>query len=484
MDHINEYLKVTFCGGVGSVTGANFLLEGRRQDSSESPDGITRSTFKLLVDCGMEQGTMRADSANHAPFIYKPAEIDLLLVTHAHMDHVGRIPKLVRDGFRGVIYSTPETQQIAVLMLQDALKLTTQEAMQKKIPPLFEEADLKKTFSLWKSIPYHVPTILSPGYEVYLKDAGHVLGSTMYELTYTAPPGVLDNKGLPYKRKVVFTGDLGNSPTPLLRDTEDIVDADYMLMESVYGDRNHEDRDIRLQKLHDAIEANTEKGGVLLIPVFSLEKSQEILFEIHKLFEEKKLHPTPIYLDSPLAIKITDLYKKLHTDFNDEAEADLKRTHDLFNFPGLHIVEDAEASKAIKYAPSPKIIMAGSGMSNGGRIQHHEQNYLGDPKTTLLLIGYQAAGTLGRKIQDGTKDIEIYNQTVHVHAAIEHIDGYSSHKDSDHLVDFVSKGADKFRKVFVVMGETKSSLFLVQRLRDYLGVNAVHPEEGDSVVLD
>jgi metallo-beta-lactamase family protein len=469
-------LRLTFCGGVGSVTGANFLLEGPRQDRT----GI----LKILVDCGMEQGGPLAEAANKKPFIYDPKTADILLVTHAHMDHVGRIGKLIHDGFNGTIYSTPETRELSTLMLEDALKLTTQKAEEEKRPPLFTETDIVKAFSIWKTIPYHTATTISPGYDVYLKDAGHVLGSTMYELTYTAPQGVVDKKGLPYKRKIVFTGDLGNSPTPLLKDTEAIEDADYMLMESVYGDRNHEDRELRQEKLEQAIDANTARKGTLLIPSFSLEKTQELLYEIHKMYDEKRLQRTPVYLDSPLAIKLTEMYRKMQSDYNPSVTAEIAKGHDIFNFPGLRIVADADESKSIKYAPSPKIIIAGSGMSSGGRILHHELNYLGDKNTTLLLIGYQAIGTLGRQIQEGAKNVQIYGRDVKVNAAIEHIDGYSSHKDSDHLVEFVEPLSEKVRQVFVVMGETKSSLFLVQRLRDYLGVNATHPNEGDTVVLE
>lgn len=481
IDHTSEILadgklRLTFCGGVGSVTGANFLLEGPIRDE--------KKILKILVDCGMEQGGPLADQANKKPFIYDPKTADILLITHAHMDHVGRMGKLIHDGFNGVIYSTPETRELSTLMLADALKLTIQEAEEKKIPPLFTEADINKVFDLWRTIPYHTSTTLSPGYEVYLKDSGHVLGSCMYELTYTAPEGVFDKKGDVYKRKIVFTGDLGNSPTPLLRDTEVIEDADYLLMESVYGDRNHEDRDLRQEKLEQTLDANTARKGTLLIPSFSLEKTQELLYEIHKMFDEKKLEKVPVYLDSPLAIKLTEMYRRMHTQYNDGAEAELKKGHDIFNFPGLKIVADTDESKAIKYAPSPKIIIAGSGMSNGGRILHHELNYLNDKNTTLLLIGYQAIGTLGRRIQEGEKRVQIYGRDVQVNAAIEHIDGYSSHKDSDHLVEFVEPLSGKVRQVFVVMGETKSSLFLVQRLRDYLGVNATHPNEGDTVILE
>ncbi len=463
-----EKLSLTFCGGVGSVTGANFLLTG--------PVLGGEGSVHMLVDCGLEQGNHEAELNNRKPFIYKPSEIDFLLITHAHMDHIGRIPKLVRDGFRGVIYSTPETKALSQLMLADALKLTTQAAERAHLPPLYEEQDVRESFNLWKTISYHTSTSIAPGYSVYIKDAGHVLGSSMYEVTYTA-------EGEDRRRKIVFTGDLGNSPTPLLRDTEDITDADYMVMESVYGDRNHEDREHRLQKLTQVILENKKRGGVLLIPIFSLEKTQELLYEIHKLIEHRIVPSMPIYLDSPLAIQLTEIYKHMERDFNDAARKEDEK-HDIFSFPGLHVTTTSEESKAIVRSEGAKIIMAGSGMSNGGRIQHHEVHYLSNPNNTIVFIGYQAVGTLGRVIQEGAKQVEVLGTMLDVKAHIENISGYSSHKDSDHLIEFVEKSADTLKKVFVVMGETKASLFLVQRLRDYLGVNAVHPEEGAVVSLE
>ncbi len=463
-------LSLTFCGGVGSVTGANFLLTG----PSKRVEG---KKVRILVDCGLEQGTHEAQKNNRKPFIYEPSEADFLLITHAHMDHIGRVPKLVKDGFSGIIYSTPETKALSEIMLADALKLTGQEALKADLEPLYEAEDVQKAFSLWKTIPYHTNKELSPGYSAYLKDSGHVLGSAMFELTYSA-------EGKDKIRKIVFTGDLGNSPTPLLRDTETISDADYLIMESVYGDRNHEDREARRQKLRDVIAENAARGGTLIMPVFSLEKTQELLFEIHKLSDAREIPQIPVYLDSPLAIKLTEVYRRMSKDFNADAKGELMHGHDIFDFPGLRITRSAEESKAIAEDHSAKIVMAGSGMSNGGRIQHHETHYLGNPDNTIVFIGYQAAGTLGRAIQDGAKEVEIYGQKVAVRARISKIDGYSSHKDSDRLIEFVEKTADTAKKVFVVMGETKASLFLVQRLRDYLGVNASHPEEGDTVILE
>lgn len=477
---LKELARITFCGGVSSVTGANFLLEVVKFSKKTNKT----ASFKVLIDCGMEQGSEKAKIYNNSPFIFDPKEVDMLLVTHAHMDHIGLIPKLVKHGFRGTIYSTPETRDLCVFMLDDALKLVTQEAAHAKVDPIYGPEDLHLAFDLWKTIPYHKDFELFDfangetdldKVTVYLKDAGHVLGSSMFEIRVP-----LNGQ----KRKFLFTGDLGNSPAPILKDTESIEGVDYVVMESVYGDRNHEDRALRLKKLQQAIEDTIDRGCVMLVPSFSLEKTQEVLYEINKLFEDGIIKEIPVYLDSPLATKLLPTYKKYIKDYNQEASDRRMHGDDLFNFKTLHIVADAEESKAIKFAKSPKIIMAGSGMSTGGRIQHHELNYLSDANTMILFMGFQAIGTLGREIRDGNKEVEIYGHKVKVHAEIRTIDGYSGHKDSDHLQEFVATTADTVKKVFVTMGETKSALFLVQRLRDYLGVNAVHPEQGDTVELD
>ncbi len=452
-----EKLKLTFCGGADSVTGANFLLESEK--------------YKILVDCGLEQGDQNAFAINRRPFTYDPAVVDVLMVTHAHIDHVGKIPKLLKDGFKGKIYSTSETKELAVLMLADSLKLLSQEAERHGVLPIYEEKDVRASFDLWQSIPYHQATEILPGYSVYLKDAGHVLGSAMIELTHNG-------------KKMVFTGDLGNSPSPLLRDTENITDADYLLMESVYGDRNHEPIPERQSKFEDVIEDTVKRNGILIIPTFSLEKAQIIIYEMNTLIEAGRIPVVPVYVDSPLAIKITEIYKEHSNDFNSETQAAVKRGDDIFNFPKLHFTSTSEESKQIFRTPNPKIVIAGSGMSNGGRIQHHEVNYLSDPNNTLLFIGYQAAGSAGRQIEDGARSINLLGQNVQIKCQIAKIDGFSSHKDSEHLFQFVENTADTVKKVFVVMGESKSALFLVQRLRDYLGLNAFHPREGESVMLE
>ncbi len=464
-----EPTSLKFCGGVGSVTGANFLLRTGGKN--------------ILIDCGLVQGSQFADEENKKPFVYDPASIDFLLITHAHIDHIGRIPKLVADGFKGKILSTPETQALVKLMFDDALKIIENECRETGTLPLYEHKDVVATLELWSSVNYHENRVLFEGVSVFPMDAGHVLGSAMYKITFSVPSPL--SKGGTERgseiRTIVFTGDLGNSPTPLLKDTEELPEVDYLVMESVYGDRNHEDREARQHRLQDVIIATAKRKGTLVIPTFSLEKTQTLLYEFHELEEKHSIPVLPVFLDSPLAVEITNVYQRMRNDFNSSA---LSEGPDIFKFPRLKHVVHSEESKAIAHVPPPKIIIAGSGMSNGGRVLHHEINYLPGSQNTLLLVGYQSAGTLGRQIQDGAKEVYINGQKVSVHAHIETISGYSSHKDSDNLVAFVEPSAKKLKKVFVVMGEPKSALFLVQRLRDYVGVNAVHPELGEETILE
>jgi metallo-beta-lactamase family protein len=451
----SKTLKLTFAGGTGSVTGANFLLEGDDK--------------KFLIDCGLEQGSKEADAANWKPFIYDPSTIDALFITHAHIDHIGRIPKLVYDGFKGTIYSTIPTKEITELMLADTANILGH-GENESLKEIYSEKILAQVFKNWQVIDYHQDLTIGAFIFRY-RDAGHVLGSGMLEIVYN-------------NKKIIFTGDLGNSPSPLLRDTEPIKNVDFLIMESVYGDRNHIARNERRVRLQETIQDNYKRKGTLVIPTFSLERAQELLFEIDQLLEHDRVPEMPIFFDSPLGIRLTKVYGKYGRYFNDFARKQIGGGDDIFNFPGLKSTLLTQESKDILAVPDPKIVIAGSGMSNGGRVLHHEAHYLPDPKDTLLLTGYQSQGTLGRMIQDGNKEVHINGQTIPVRANIVFIDGYSGHKDSDHLIQFVEQTADTVQKVFVVMGEPKSSLFLTQRLRDYLGVNAYAPEEGDVVELD
>lgn len=475
---MEQKLKLTFYGGVGATTGANIMLNF--------------ASHKILIDCGILQGAKNSEVKNSEPFKYNPAEVDFLLITHAHMDHIGKVPKLVRDGFRGKIISTIETKELAGPMLEDALKVMKARHPNKT---LFDGADIDKALALWEGRSYGEKVDLFDGCFLQMQDAGHILGSAICSVTC----GGGENK-----RTIAFTGDLGNSPSPLLPDTEFPKGVDYMVMESVYGDRNHESKTERRQKLKQAILVGIKRGGTMVIPAFSIERTQVLLYELNNMIEDKEIPQIPVFLDSPLAEKVTHIYQKYQKDFKLSVQKEIKAGDDIFDFPGLKIVKNARESEEIEKIVGPKIILAGSGMSEGGRVVNHEAYFLPDPNATIILVGYQSMGSLGRAIQDGVKEVFIENdgdrsngkEKVKVRATIENITGYSSHKDSEHLLEFVEAvshsgtGEDgersrtmRLKKVFVIMGEPKSSLFLTQRIRDYLDIDAVYPEEGKEYEL-
>jgi len=450
-------VNLTCIHGAGEITGSNFLLE--------------IAETKLLVDCGLIQGERFAEEENREPFPFDPKQIKYLFITHAHIDHIGRIPKLVRDGFEGTIFSTPETLSLARVMLADSYRVLLDEAKVEGREELFSLADLDHALGFWSTIPYHERRKFDEGFKVYFKDAGHVLGSAIIEIEING-------------KKIVFCGDLGNTPTPLLKDTEEVTDATYMLMDSVYGDRDHESLIIRRRKFEEVVKSSIKRGGVLVIPAFSMERTQVLIYELNNMVEGKRIPLIPVFIDSPLAIAVTAIYKAKMGDFNPEIQNQIKGGDNIFQFPKLKMCHTAEDSKAIAHVPGPKIIIAGSGMSNGGRVVHHERNYLPDPKSTILLVGYQAVGTLGRRLQDGTKEVVLYKETIPVRARIEKIDGFSAHKDSTRLLEFAEKSADSLKILFIVLGEPRSSLFLVQKLREYLGINAICPERNKKYELE
>ncbi len=447
--------KLSFFGGAQEITGANYLLETER--------------CKALIDCGFFQGHKINEDKNDAPFSYTPASIDALFVTHAHLDHIGRIPKLVKEGFKGKIFSTPPTRDLSQLMLIDSLGVISKEAKRnKKEKLIYSEKDVDETMKKWEVVDYHNNFEIN-GLKIIFREAGHILGSAMVEIVVPAANSA----------KIVFTGDLGNSPNPILKDAEKIIDANFLIIESTYGDKKHEELDDINLLLERIIEDTIKAKGVLMIPAFSIERTQKLLFEINNLVEHGRIPNTPIFLDSPLAIKATDIYKKYQNYFNEKAKKIIRSGDELFNFPNLKMTLTTEESKSINDVPLPKIIIAGSGMSIGGRIIHHERRYLSDRRNTLLLVSYQSVGSLGRYLQEGAKTVNILGDIVPVKAQIKNIPGYSAHPDIEKLFDFVSCASNCLEKVFVVQGELKSSLFFVQRLRDYLGIDASVPKYGD-----
>ncbi len=455
-------MKIIFYGGARSVTGANYLLD----------NGKT----KILVDCGLNQGTRYAEELNYQAFKYNPAEIEYVFITHSHIDHIGRLPKLYKDGFRGKVFTTTATRDMMAIALPDNFNKIKDEAKMMGHEQLFGQEDMDGLMSLVEGVFYEEKIKLD-GAVAILHDAGHILGSAIVEIQWQSE-GEL--------KKIYFSGDLGNPPTPLLRPTQAVTDADYIVIESAYGDRVHEDRKERKGKLTAVIKATIERKGVLMIPSFAIERTQELLYELNELVNDKIIPRVPVFVDSPLAIKMIAAYKKHPEYFNKETEYLINSGDDVFNFPGLKLTSTTEESKAINDVPVPKIIIAGSGMSQGGRIWHHEIRYLPDPASTILFVGYQVDGSLGRRIQTGEKEVKIMGQAIPVNCHIENISSYSAHADQLGLLRWVGGstiqggGTGHLKKVFVVQGEDESARTLANLIHEKYNIEAVAPtqEEG------
>lgn len=449
-------MKLHFYGGARWVTGSNYLLE-------------TQKT-KILVDCGLFQGGRDARKMNQQEFSYNPSQVEAVLVTHAHIDHIGRLPYLVKKGFKGKIFATKPTKDFAKAMLFDAEEINYEISRTTGKEPFYNRSDVEKTLGLFQGIDYGEKIKLNNEISFCFRDAGHVLGSAIIEVWAE-------------NQKIVFSGDLGNPPVPILRPTEFIKEADYVLVESTYGDRIHEDKKKRKGLLENIIENVAAQKGTLLIPSFALERTQEVLYELNELVENHCIPQMPIFLDSPLAIKLTEIYQKYPEYFNQKADDLIKSGDDIFKFPGFKMTRTIVESKQINQVNPPKIILAGSGMSTGGRILHHEIQYLSDPKNTLLIVCYQVPGTLGRKILDGAKTVRIFGQEVPVKLQIKAIGGYSAHADKKALCYWVRQMKDSLKKVFVVHGEEGPAMALSQYIEDHLGLPTQVPEIGQVVEL-
>ncbi len=462
-------MKLHFCGGAGVVTGVNYLLETK--------------AGKILVDCGLFQGSRELEKENFEAFSYNPREIKAVIVTHSHLDHIGRLPQLVKFGFTGKIYATPPTIDFTHLILDDSVRVLEEKANKADVLPLFSRFEVDELMKRFVPVDYYKKTEILSNVNFTYHDAGHILGSAIVDLE------VIEKKIYPEQsRRIVFSGDLGNPPAPLLRPPDFLAEADYVLVESTYGDRNHESPQECKDKIERVIEDAMSRGGVLLIPSFALERTQQLLYHFNDLVEHHRIPIVPVYIDSPLATRITEVYKKYPQYFNRETNSEIDSGDDIFNFPGLRFTMSSKESKAINDTKPPKIIIAGSGMSQGGRIVHHEVRYLSDPINTLLLVTYQADGTLGRKIAEGAKKVEILDQEVVIRARVEKISGYSAHADQRFLMNWLGhfekssygRGNNAgIKKVFVVQGETEAANTLGSLIRDELGVDSQIPGRND-----
>ena len=474
-------MKITFLGAAKTVTGSNFLVEAAGK--------------KFLVDCGMYQGKITEELENSDPFIYDVSQIDFMLLTHAHIDHSGRIPKLYNDGYRNPVYATKATCDLCEIMLPDSGHIQEVEIEWKNrkrmregldpLPPLYTAEDAYKTLEIFRPVQYDDIVEIDDNISVRFNDAGHMLGSAIIEIWVTE-----DGK----TTKAVFTGDLGNNDLPLLDSPTMISNADYLIMESTYGSRLHMRNDDKAKMFLDIVAETLEKGGKVVIPSFAVGRTQEILYEIDKLKEDlgqdeefykkyEKIMNVPVYVDSPLAISATEVFKKNTELFEEEIQEKIKRGDNPLEFRELHFTQTAEESKALNMDTSPAIILSASGMCEVGRIKHHLKHNLWDPNNTILFVGYQAPGTLGRSIVDGATKVKIFGEEIAVNARVEYIEGYSGHADQTWLLNFVYSFTNPPKHIFLVHGEEEGQEILKQKIEETSECKVSIPNFGDSFEL-
>lgn len=450
-------MHITFLGAAHEVTGSCYLLE-------------TQKT-RILVDCGMFQGSNFNEGKNHDAFPFDPSTIDAVLVTHPHLDHVGRIPKLVRDGFSGHIYMTKAACELAKLIWDDAYSIMTYNHKKFQQPVLFDTEDIATAEAASRGVDYHDSVEIGDVKATWY-DAGHIFGSSFIEI---------EAEG----KRVVVSGDIGNENLPIVKDTEHLPkDIDVLLCESTYGDRVHEPMDEGETLLLRLIKEGAARGGTIMMPSFSLERTQEILYRLHDASEHDKTLPhIPIFLDSPLAIKALATYKKYPEYYDTDAAKEVRRGDDFLSFPELTLTPTVEESKRINGVPGPKMIIAGSGMMNGGRIVHHAFRYVSDPASTLIIVGYQAEGTLGRKLYEGASRVKIFGEDVPVRCTIKAIGSFSAHGDQKKLLSWVGSSGTAPKQVFCVHGEAHAATELAHRIRDQYQVETFVPEAGETVEI-
>lgn len=449
-------MQVTFYGATEQVTGSQYVVE-------------TTAGTKLLIDSGLFQGGDDNWKANFDPFDFTPSEIDALVLTHAHLDHCGRIPKLVREGFNGKIIGTTPTLELARLLLEDSVRIIEEHAREQGLPTLYDAQDVMDAVQLFAPIGYHEPIQIKDA-QIELRDAGHILGSAI---------ALIDADG----KRVVFSGDLGNAPVPLLFPTEYIDAADMVVMESTYGARTHEDKQTRTALLKQVIHDVVDNGGVLMIPAFALERTQELLYEMNQMVENKEIPKVPIFLDSPLAIKATAVFQQQKGYLNEATRVEMA-SDNIFQFPGLTFTEAAAESKSINNIKAPKIIIAGSGMAEGGRIVHHIERYIEGSQNHYLIIGYQVEGTLGRQLRDGAKTVKVNGKELQVRATVSAIGGYSAHADREKLTDWVLRyNQQRLKNVCITHGELSQATELQKHLQQQMTAQVIVPQAGQTITV-
>lgn len=469
-------MKISFLGAAKTVTGSCYYIE--------------TGDCKFIVDCGMFQGSSADEAHNREEFPFNPAELDFVLLTHAHIDHSGRIPKLYDDGFGGQIYTTKATMELCAIMLPDSghIQEFENEWVNRKrgraglppLEPLYTSQDALDCMKLFKSASYDEVLELNRNIKVRFKDAGHILGSSIIELWITEAGKEV---------KLVFSGDLGNMNMPILRDPSIIDSADYLVVESTYGNRVHMNTENKIGKFVEIITSTIKKGGNVIIPSFAVGRTQEILYELNKqqdIYGDKikELLEVPVYVDSPLAVSATKVFRNNLDCFDEEARAYIENGDNPLDFPNLRFTQSAEESKALNESKESMIIISASGMCDAGRIKHHLKHNLWRKESSVVFVGYQAEGSLGRRLVDGAKTVRIFGEEITVNARVEMIEGFSGHADRDGLINWMESFKVKPGKVFIVHGEEPAMSEYAETIKSRLGLQTIIPERGDSFTVD
>ena len=467
-------MQLSFLGAAQMVTGSNYL--------------ITTKNHNIIIDCGMFQGNKETEKMNFRELPYDPTSIDIMILTHAHIDHSGRIPKLVKDGFRGRILSTKATYDLCGIMLLDSAKIQEsdaewdnkkrQRAGQSLIEPLYTSEDAEQSLKYFEPYLYNQRVDINGEISIRFKDAGHILGSSILEIWITEEGKTT---------KLVFSGDLGMPNRPIIKDPEYIEDADYLILESTYGDTFHPPLKESAQQMIDIINKTAKRGGTVLIPSFAVGRTQELIYELNEYYEYSKVEEymkVPIYIDSPMAVNATEVFQKNSGTF-DQATQDLILSGDNpFAFSNLHYIRNQEESMALNKSNYPKVIISASGMATAGRIRHHLKHNLWDPKNSLIFVGYQAEGTLGRILLDGVKRVKLLGEEVNVALEIHDLEGFSGHADQRVLLDWLNNFTKKPKKVFLVHGEIEASTALANEIENKFNIKTIIPTLGSSYKID
>ena len=464
--------KLSFLGAAKNVTGSCYLLEAERA--------------KILVDCGYYQ-ERKLKGRNWEPFAFAPADIDAVLLTHAHLDHCGLLPKLVRDGFKGKIFCTPATADIAKIILMDSARIQEEDVKYKKkrhkkegrkgphpLVPLYTVPDAEATFPLFHPVEYGSTVVPAPGVEADLRDIGHILGSSAVKIKVGDSDSAFT---------IGFSGDVGRWDVPILRDPNHFDALDYVVVESTYGNRVHKDNSMIPAKIESIVNDTCKAGGNVVIPSFAVERTQELLYHLHELLRADRIPHVPVFVDSPMAIRVTDVFRRHPELFDEETVAMLERGEHPCDFPKLVMAKTVDQSKAIKNQKGGAIIIAGSGMCTGGRIKHHLKDNIERPESTILFVGYQANGTLGRRLIEGDDEVRIHGRMFNVEAQIEKVNGFSAHADRNELLKWLRGLNSAPRKVFVTHGEPEAAESFTEFVTAETGWPAHCPEYQDTVDL-